>query len=290
MTCECQSRTATFARMDELERIASEWAASLEAWPEVKLAWIEGSVARGVAVPGADLDLCLAIDDSAMERIWTDEREALLASFGERLTLIDDSWIRFLTASGVVVEIEASPVSRLEDLRLNDWRFIHCKLPEVPTVTDIARSAPLTWPSDVPVTPELVREVHESQLYRSALLPAAFHNNERCSASMLVDVERYELMFVMYHRLGLRQGRRYRHLSIVLPAPFLEDLESTRTRPNEGSLDLGPLARASVRLSLLYQKHIRALGEQAGGGYDEVWADRIHTTMVANLGPFLELE
>lgn len=276
--------------MDELESIVSEWTASLDAWPEIKLVWIEGSLARGMAVPGSDLDLRIAIDDSALERIWTGEREALLQAFGERFTVIDTEWTRFITTGGVVVEMAARPVSCLVDLHLNDWRFVHSKLAKEPSVTDIGRAAPLTWPCPVPVTPALVRELQGHHLYRSALIPAVFHNGENCSASMLIGQARFDLLRVMYHRIGLKFAKRYRHLSVVLPASFLEDLESTSTWPGEYHLGLGPLSRARVRLSLLQMKHLRLLGEQAGGGFDEAWGDRIHTSMVAMLSPFLELE
>jgi len=268
-------------------RLIDRWLGTLQAWPQVKLVWVEGSLARGEAKPGSDIDLRVMIEDDAFEQLWHHQREQLLAGFGERLNLISEDWTRFLSIDGIIVEVAGLRLSELGNLRLHDWSFLLCRLPEQPTVIEDPRKGADAWPCPIACNPELVVKLSNACLYRFSQVPAPFYNGETCSVVMFLGYNRVELTRVMYHRIGIRFSKRYKHLSQVFPPSFLQDLAQTHTLAGEDPMDLAANARAFIRMSLLFSKHLAELAEKAGGGFDILWRQRSHDTLVARLDAFL---
>lgn len=268
--------------------LIDRWVGALGRFPEVDAVWLEGSLVDGRATPGSDVDLRLAIVDDAYERLWLADRAALLAGLGEHHLLLD-SFVRALTADGIVVEAWAHRTSALPSLALPHWRFLFCRLPggELEFRRLPPRSAAETWPDPEPLTVPLVRDLTNMWLLSLATAPATLYRGEVHPARFVLDGRREGLIRLMYRRTGLVFSKRYQHFSQVLPAPFLADLERTHLPAGAAPFDRAAIATAFLGLFEVAGRHLRALGEQAGGGFEPRWYARLYGQVADDLAPFL---
>src|SRR5690242_19581421 len=111
--------------MSQQRIILANWLASLQQLSEVLVVWLEGSLVDEQRTnPGADIDVRLAIQDDAYERLWTTDKRQVLAGLGPILRLIDADWVRALTEDGLIVEIAAYRASELSGLQLSEWEIL----------------------------------------------------------------------------------------------------------------------------------------------------------------------
>lgn len=268
--------------------LIDRWAGALSRFPEVDAVWLEGSLVDGRAAPGSDIDLRLAIADDAYERLWLADRAALLAGLGECHLLLD-TFVRALTADGIVVEAWAHRTGALPSLALHHWQFVFCRLPGgEPEFRRLpALSAAETWPDPEPLTVQAVRDLTNMWLLSLATAPATLHRGEVHSARFVLDGRRESLVRLMYRRVGLAFSKRYQHFSQVLPAPFLADLERTHLPAGSAPLDRAAIAAAFLGLFDVAGRHLQALSDRAGGGFEPHWYARLYGQVAAELAPFL---
>ena len=91
----------------------------------------------------------------------------------------------------------------------------------------------------------------------------------------------------MFRRIGLRYAKWYKHLSEVLPAEFISDLEKTRIRCGESPLEPTAVADATMRTFDILGKHLQALSDKVGGGFESEWYYRLRHQVRQMLQPFL---
>ncbi len=82
----------------------SQWLESLASLPAVEAVWLEGSLAREQANPASDIDLRIALADSAYPKLWETDRGPLLRGLGEYL-LLENTFVRALTTEGIIIEL-----------------------------------------------------------------------------------------------------------------------------------------------------------------------------------------
>lgn len=91
----------------------------------------------------------------------------------------------------------------------------------------------------------------------------------------------------MYRRIGLSYLKRAKHLSEILPAAWLEELEQTYPYPCAARLDQGAVVQALIETFRFQDYHLQALSEQAGGGFEPLWFWRLHEQMSQKLKAFI---
>ncbi len=193
-----------------------------------------------------------------------------------------------MTAEGIIVELWAHKTSELSSHELYEWATLLWRVPEdIPAFRRApARTAAETWPDPRPLTVESVKQLTNLFLMLLAEAPAPLYNGELHSARFQLDDVRTELVKVMYRRLGLGYAKRFKHFSEVLPPAFLSDLERTYMPSGAAPLDPDAIAVAYVALFDVLGKHLQALSDQAGGGFEPLWYWRLHEQVKAKFGVF----
>jgi hypothetical protein len=281
------------AEIAQQRLILGRWLERLRQIPEVLVVWLEGSlVDERRTNPGADIDVRLALSDEAYDRLWQADKQQILAGLGPILRLIDANWIRALTRDGIVVEIAVYRTSELDNLQLPEWEILLNRLPAgQPSFQRLPPLSPAeTWPEQQPLTAEVVWRSTEVALVVMANSPGPFYNGEWHSAKFTLDDGRTELIKLLYRRVGIYYAKRYKHLSKVLPADYLADLEDTYQAPGLAPLAPQSLAEASLRLFAVTGKHLQALSDQAGGGFEPDWYWLLYSQTVEKLCPWLPRE
>ncbi len=100
----------------EHQILLSQWLESLARLPAVEAVWLEGSMGRGQANPASDIDLRISLADTAYTELWETDRGPLLRGLGEYL-LLENTFVRALTAEGIIVDLWAYRTSELPTLR-----------------------------------------------------------------------------------------------------------------------------------------------------------------------------
>ncbi len=131
-----------------------------------------------------------------------------------------------------------------------------------------------------------VRNLTNMFLLVLAHAPASLYNVELQSARFVLDDTRTELIKIMYRRLGVVYAKRYKHFSEVLPQDWIADLERTYMQKGTGPLDPAAIAAAMIELFDVLGKHLQGLGDQAGGGFEARWYDRLYEQVKAELSRF----
>ena len=231
----------------------------------------------------------LAIADSAYQQLWETDRTQLLMGLGEHLPLLT-SFVRVLTVEGIIVEAGAYRTSELGSLALHEWKVLFSRLPYgEPRFQQLpARSPAELWPEPEPLTAESVRQLTNWFLLKLANDPATLFSGELHSARWVLDDLRTDLLKLMYRRLGLVFAKRYKHLSHVLPAAWIADLERTYVRPGARQLDPIAIATALIELFAVTGKHLQALSDQAGGGFEAHWYQRLYEQVKDELTLFIQ--
>ena len=263
------------------------WLPTLQAIPEVDVVWLEGSLAADRANPASDIDIRFGIADTAYPQLWETDRTPLLTGLGEYL-LLENTFIRALTSDGVIVEAAAYPTSTLNTLALYEWKILFNRLPDgAPTFRKLPELSPAkTWPATEPLTPALVRFRTNFALLIMAEIPAAFYCQELYSVQYTLDVVRQDLLQALYLRLGMRYGKRAKHFSELFPQEWLADLTQTYVRAGENPLDVNVLVQTLLDEFAMLGKHLQALSDQAGGGFEATWYWRLYEQMTATLKQF----
>ncbi|MDQ5852695.1 MAG: hypothetical protein M3380_11625, partial [Chloroflexota bacterium] len=176
-----------------------------------------------------------AIADEAYEQLWEKDRTPLLEGLGDYLLLVN-TFVRALTAEGIIVELWSYKTSELASLELYEWEFLLCRLPEgEPAFKKLPeRSVAETWPDTRPLAVDEVRNLTNMFLLVLAHAPASLYNGELQSARFVLDDTRTELIKIMYRRLGVVYAKRYKHFSEVLPPDWIADLDRTYMRNGTG--------------------------------------------------------
>jgi len=267
--------------------LLDRWLPTLQAIPAVDVIWLEGSLAADRANPSSDIDIRFGIADAAYQPLWETDRTPLLAGLGEHL-LLQNTFVRALTADGVIVEAWAHKTSELNTLELYEWKILFNRLPAGdPTFRKLPERSPAeTWPATEPLTPELVRFRTSFALLIMAEIPSAFYCHELYSVQYTLDVVRQDLLQALYLRLGMRYGKRAKHFSELFPQEWLADLKHTYVRAGENPLDVNVLAHALVDGFAVLGKHLQALSDQAGGGFEAKWYWRLYDQMATELSQF----
>ncbi len=229
-----------------------------------------------------------AIADEAYERLWESDRSALLAGLGEYY-LLETRFIRALTANGIVVELWSHPTSTLETLELFEWEVLFSHLPVGhPAFRKLPPQTPAeTWPDSTALTPEVVTELTNLALTIMAHAPATLCNNEIQAARSGLDRCRNELLLkILYRRAGLWYSKRYKHFSEIFPQAWLDDFAATYMY-SATPFDPAALAQAHIRLFEIVGKHLQALSDEAGGGFEPLWFQRVFDKVAAQFREFI---
>ena len=131
---------------------------------------------------------------------------------------------------------------------------------------------------------EDVRRRSHFALLKLAIAAQDYCRGEVCAAAFTLDYLRHELFEVMYQRLGIHFGKRNKELSRIFPADFIADLKSTYTEAGQSALDPAAIAAAQVRTLAALGKHLEALSDQAGGGFEPEWYPRLLAKLKRDLG------
>lgn len=244
-------------------------------------------MARGQANLASDIDLRISLADTAYTELWEADRGPLLRGLGEYL-LLENTFVRALTAEGIIVDLWAYRTSELPTLELYEWTTLLWRVPaDTPALTRLPPRTPAeTWPDERLLTVEDVRNLTNLFLMLLAEAPAPLYNGELHSARFQLDDVRTELVKLMYRQLGLRYAKRFEHFSGILPPAFLTDLERTYMLPGAAPLDPGAMAAAYVALFEVLGEHLQALSDQAGGGFEPRWYWRLHQQTNAKFRAF----
>jgi hypothetical protein len=280
---------ATAAKRETQVQLATleRWVASLCQLPGVEVIWLEGSLVDDRANPWSDIDLRLGITDDAYDQLWVNNRSAIMEGLGEYLYLWNEAFIRAVTGEGIIVELAARKVSELPAKELYEWKILFNRLPDGPHFTKLPeRSIAESWPCP-PVTVNDVRERTKLVIHYMANVPQDFHSGEVCAAAYTLNNLRDELFGIMYQRIGVRYGKRNKELSRIFPPDFIADLKSTYTQEGESALDLPALAAAQIRTFAALGKHLKALSDQLGGGFEPAWFARLFEKVTTDLSLFI---
>jgi len=193
----------------EHQALLSRWLESLAGLPAVEAVWLEGSMGRGQANLASDIDLRIALADTAYIELWETDRGPLLRGLGEYL-LLENTFVRALTSEGIIIELWAYRTSELPTLELYEWTTL---LWRVPADTPALRRLPLrtpaeTWPDERPLTVEDVRKLTNLFLMLLAESPAPLGNRELHSARFQLDDVRTELVKMPSVLVSSETGRR----------------------------------------------------------------------------------
>lgn len=265
--------------LENHHKIIDEWLSEAVKIPEIKLIWLEGSLVYNTATPGSDIDLQIAIEDDAYDRLWGNLQGKLrvLEGFGEYYPMGDGKFVRIMSKYGIIIELNAHRVSELAGLKFYiSWKFLHCTLPEGPPEfgqrsTDLA----FCYPPNRPLSPEVVKKLTLEAMFEQAYITSPFYHNEYESIIVCLDKARNLLLRILYRRAGIRFAKRYKHLYSVLPEDHLADFRQSFVEVSEGDQDKANLAAACMRTITQIGKHLQALGEEAGGGFDKKWYNRL---------------
>lgn len=267
--------------------ILTRWVATLRELPAIDLIWLEGSLAGGRGNAGSDIDLRLALADHAFAQLWETDRTPLLAGLGEHL-VVETRYIRAITAEAVTVEAGAVKTSQVHGQELYEWEILFSRLPagEPGFVKLPARATAEVWPEWEALTPEVVQKMTNLYLTTMVQVPAIFHSGEWHSAIFQLDRMRLELIQMMYRRLNIGYSCRYKHFSEFMPPAWNQQFLATYVQGDPTKLEPAALARAYSRLLELWGEHLRALGEQAGGGFQADWFAHVQMQVIDQLNTF----
>lgn len=267
--------------------VLDRWLPTLQAIPAIDIIWLEGSLAADHANPGSDIDIRFGIADAAYQQLWETDRTPLLIGLGEHL-LLQNTFVRALTADGLLVEAWAHKTSELKTLELYEWKILFNRLPAgEPTFHKLPDLSPAeTWADDEPLTPEFVQRKTYFLLQLMATTAAPFYSGELHSARFQLDDMRTELIKLMYRRIGIYFAKRYKHFSEILPVAWLNDVARTHTRAGADPFDIRAMAAASIEMFAVFGQHLQALSEQAGGGFESTWYWRLYEQTTKELKQF----
>ena len=271
-------------------QVIDRWIASLESVAEVDVVWVEGSLVRDRdAVPGADIDMRIAIADEAYARLWTDDKSRILAGLGNILRLIDSDWIRAVTEEGIIVELAVRPTSTLDGTEIVDWEILLNRLGEGrPNFIKLPPKSPAeTWTERKNCTPEFVQIQMALAMTVLANSPAPLYNGELQSAKFTADDFRITLIKLMYRYSGVWFAKRYKHFSHVLSEECLSDLEYTYLPDGASPLNAGALAAATLKIYAMIGKYLERLAERYGGGFEREWYDLLYAKTREKMARFL---
>jgi hypothetical protein len=136
------------------------------------------------------------------------------------------------------------------------------------------------------LTPVVVRQRMNFALLMMAEVPSCFYSDEPHSLMLTVNIARNDLLQLMFRRIGLSFLKRAKHLSEILPAAWLEELEQTYPYPCSSRLDTGALVQALIETFRFQGQHLQVLSEQVGGGFEPLWYWRLHEQMSKKLRGF----
>jgi len=273
-------------------QIIERWIAALTLIPEVDVVWLEGSlVDNRNPVPGADIDIRIALADAAYERLWAADKTAILAGLGNILRLIDRDWIRAVTQAGVIVELAVFKTSALDGLALHDWEILFSRLPAgQPNFVKLPALSPAEqWSETQDCTPAFVWRQTEMIMTALANCPAPFYNDELDSAKFTLDESRVTLIKLMYRDVGVYFAKRYKHFSTLLTPECLHDLRSTYLRPGAEPVEPAALAAATLQTYAMLGKYLARLSQRYGGGFEPTWyallLQRVQAMLAAVIHP-----
>jgi hypothetical protein len=271
--------------------LLDRWMKSLTEVPEIDLIWLEGSLANSNrANPVSDIDIRFGISDDAYDQLWKVDPAPLLEGLGEYYPL-EWHW-RFLTAAeGLIVEIMAFRTSELSEKELFEWEILFSRLPKgEPQFRKLPEQSPAeAWPNQDEFTVERIDKLTKTYLLVLAHSPASFYSGEIHSSYLALDWLNMQILELMYRRIGLSFGKRSKHLSEVLPKEFLLDLDQTHLKSDESPRDLSALAATLLRSFKVLEKHIKALSDEVGGGFEPDWFDRLYKQTEEEFRSFLKL-
>lgn len=277
------------------------WLADLREIPALDLVWLEGSLADGRAGPYSDIDIRFAIADESFEQLWQRpllgaSRSAdpwlqkgpsrLLAGLGDYL-LLETSFVRALTANGLLVEAGAIPTSLAAGKELYEWEILFSRLPpDAPGFLVTSNQTPQdAWPDREPLTKAFVWERAKFLFLMMLHTPAVFHGGELHSLQMSLDMARSDLLKLMWKRIGLPYGKRAKHMSVIFPASWLSSLNGTYPEnPTKISNFVSPL----LRTYRLQGEHLQDLSAKAGGGFPHQRFDMHYAWLNRELSEILE--
>lgn len=270
--------------------ILDRWLPSLRQLPEIELIWLEGSLAAGRGNAGSDIDLRLAISDSAYQQLWEVDRTPILLGLGDYL-VVETRFIRAITADAVTIEVGAVKSSQVHGQALYEWEILFSRLAaDEPAFTPLPqRTTAEVWPEWHELTPDAVQKMTHLYLTTMTQVPAIFHSGEWHSAIFQLDRMRLELIQMMYRRLNIGYSCRYKHFSEFMPAAWCAQFVETYVQGDPSQLKPAALARAYIRLLQLWGEHLQALGKQAGGGFQVEWFARIQAEVIKQLNAFVLL-
>ena len=132
-----------------------------------------------------------------------------------------------------------------------EWEILFSRLKDgEPAFRQAPKLPPAqVWPDSEPLTPAYVWMRTKFLLLMMLHTPAVFYNKELHSVQYTLDLARSDLLKLMWRRLGLRTGKRAKHMSEIFPADWLISLNDTYPARGGGSLLAGRAAAAHLRFA-----------------------------------------
>jgi predicted nucleotidyltransferase len=230
----------------------------LAADERVRAVWLGGSVARGVADAGSDLDLIVAIDDESLEGFQDDRPRWLEAIAPTVLRRLAETYVHCVTATGERFDVVVEPVSALREtpfrhrMPVHDPDGLHALVPAPapPRGPDVAK----------------MRSVAEEFLRQQSVFPAAVVAREDWLLGV-VGVQQAQLMLY----------ELFEEANQPLPPMGVKQWSAKLTPEQRGVLaglrnpqpERADLVEAMRAAAAAWRTHGRAALEAAGGAWPE---------------------
>ena len=258
--------------------IISNWVDHLKQLDYVLAVWLEGSLSFDRGHLSSDIDIRIVIEDAY-------RFEDVLPNIGERISVNESGFIRAITPDGIVIDLDIYDPITARGMRVEHYKMLFSKAGDFPledhSLHHVLGSPYISFPYSQ-LSPQNLSQMMIDFTVVMAALPSMFYINEYHSAALQADLSRIDLVKVMYHVVGIRYAKLYKHLSEVMPERILLDLRSTY-----GDYETPKaIARTLITIFDLIGKYMQELGDKIGGGFDPSWYWRIYGNIVSQLIDF----
>jgi len=287
MTVAKQSSTNQELKAEKQRALLDFWLPHLREFREIDLIWIEGSLVEPEREnPGSDIDIRFAIKDEAYDELWDSNRHKIFESLGDCYPLAP---FRIVTEVGVLIEFDAYRTSEVLNLELYEWEFLLNRLPDgQPNFRSSLTTGSSKWPYPQETNEQFVL-VHTQEVLRTLSIAATpFYKPTSHAALFALDLLKMNLAHFLYWRAGVKPFRRFKHIHSIFTPELLADYEYVQFKGGEYSLDLGVIARATLKTFEMLIKYLKEMHKDIDKEFPERWLNILYKKLEVELEPFIE--
>ena len=250
----------------QLELI-DKWVGDLSAINNVAMIWIEGSLAQRRGHSASDIDMRIAVFEYPDPEYY----RVLLDSIGNyEISTVDHSgsigekiFVRVLTRSGVVIDLDIFMADVLNSLRLPPYKILFSRINKFNFHSLPVQSPSQIWPAQS-ILPNILHKMMVDLLIVMASVPSMFYWGELHSAMFQLDLVRIEIIKLIFALHGISHFSRYKHMSELFSEHHLAKLRLTYPTLISGH----GIARSFIYSYRIMGEYLELLSNQSGGGFD----------------------